>query len=462
MAKKAKEVVEAAPKFKQPWLGFLVFGTVLMMAYIVYQWFLHPVWGLATHMVKYNAMVMALGLEGLLGAEGLSLGLLLSLNNPMYMALYPLGYLVDWIPYFIFCIVWVFTIAFLALWVPVAPLKRQPWAGLGVLAASAILAYITWYILAIIVKMKGYEMIILGTSGFLVFPIWVTLFNYWPFATPKRMGMHPLIKGGTYAAISWILAIAIYHVVNKIIWGVYGIQSAFTQYVMGIPLMPLLPFEPYDYWNSLLLSIIVGATIISIINPWAGKIAQPKRGLLLFLIAIVLGVAMWSIITFALNPSSQTLLIPGAVPWLFTFTYTSHAVVAAYVAFPLVTLLAGQLAFQMWPWNRWGTKGNIGLVITAFVVGTIVYYLFMVNPGWAIPLMGGNLIVPMSGLESLYLFFWGVGAMIPSYTYLFIVFGLYFEGLAEFVGHALLFAWILTVGLFGLLAYEAFHRWPWG
>ncbi|MEX2722771.1 MAG: hypothetical protein Q6367_002660, partial [Candidatus Freyarchaeota archaeon] len=339
MAKKAKEVVEAAPKFKQPWLGFLVFGTVLMMAYIVYQWFLHPVWGLATHMVKYNAMVMALGLEGLLGAEGLSLGLLLSLNNPTYMALYPLGYLVDWIPFFIFCIVWVFTIAFLALWVPVAPLKRQPWAGLGVLAASAILAYITWYILAIIVKMKGYEMIILGTSGFLVFPIWVTLFNYWPFATPKRMGMHPLIKGGTYAAISWILAIVIYHVVNKIIWGVYGIQSAFTQYVMGIPLMPLLPFEPYDYWNSLLLSIIVGATIISIINPWAGKIPQPKRGLLLFLIAIVLGVAMWTIITFALNPSSQTLLIPGAVPWLFTFRYTSHAVVAAYVAFPLVTLL---------------------------------------------------------------------------------------------------------------------------
>ena len=76
--------------------------------------------------------------------------------------------------------------------------------------------------------------------------------------------------------------------------------------------------------------------------------------------------------------------------------------------------------------------------------------------------MGGNLVVPMSGLEALYLFFWGVGSMIPAYTYLFIVFGLYFEGLAEFVGHALLFAWLLTVVLFGLLAYEAFHRWPWG
>ncbi|MFB0563488.1 MAG: hypothetical protein ACETWM_19995 [Candidatus Lokiarchaeia archaeon] len=468
MSKKAVQVAEAEPKFKQPWLGFLIFLSVLGAAYVVYQWFLHPVWGYATSMVTGNAFVYSLFMNNL-GLDP-SLGILLSLNNPMYMALYPLGYLVDWVPYFVFCIVWVFTIAYLALWVPVKPLKRQPWGGIGVLALSAILAYITWYIFAIMLGWSGYEMILLGTCGFLIFPIWLTMFNYWPLNTPTRMGWHPVIKGAFFATISWILALVVYWIVTMLIWS-NPIATSWTQYILGDVMMPNLIFEPYDLWVSLILSIIVGAVIMSIVNPWTGM-SQPKRGLLLFVIAIILGVAMWFIITAALNPSSQTLLISEPVPWLFTFPYTSHAVVAAYVAFPLVTLLAGQLAFQMWPWGRWGTKGNVGLVITAFVVGTIFYYLFMVDPGFAIPLLGGNLVAPMSGLETLYLYQWGLylvfsGLPFPFYTLApgflwdFIVYMLYFEGIAEFVGHALMFAWVLTVVLFGLLAYEAFDHWPW-
>ncbi|MGQ9720756.1 MAG: hypothetical protein ACUVXA_05475 [Candidatus Jordarchaeum sp.] len=454
MAKKAAVTAEAAPKYKQPWLGFLTFGTVLMVAYIVYQWFLHPIWGLATRMFEMNFFIAV----NTLGEE---LGMLLAINNPMLMELYPLGYLVDWIPFFIFCIVWVFTIAYLGLWVPITPLKRQPWAGLGVLATSAILAFITWYIFGIVLGFKGYEMILLGTCGFLIFPLWLTLFNYWPLATPTRMGWNPAIKIAFYASISWAITLILYWVITSLIW-LNPLATAWTQYIMGIPLLNLLPFEPYDFYVSLILSIIVGAVIMSIINPWLG-IKQPKRGLLLFALAIIIGFVMWFIVVAILGPTSQTILITGPPPWLFTFPTVSHASVAAYVAFPLVTLLAGQIAFQMWPWNRWGTKGNIGLVITSFVVGTIVYYLFMVNPGFAIPLMQGNLITALSGLETTYLALWAQWYLlgIPAALWQSMVFFAYFEGLAEFVGHALMFAWLLTVVLFGLLTYETFHHWPW-
>nr|MDO8076680.1 hypothetical protein [Candidatus Freyarchaeota archaeon] len=463
MSKKAKEVVEEEPKFKQPWLGFLAFFTVLGAAYISFQWFLHPVWGLATKLVTANAFVMAtIFTYGLgMGATGGSLGILLSLNNPMYIAMYPLGYLVDWVPYMVFCIVWVFTIAFLALWVPVSPLKRQPWAGIGILAATLILAFITWYILGIVLGWKGYEMILLGTCGFLVFPVWVTLLNYWPFATPERMGMHPAIKGAVYGIISWVLAFVLYGIFNTLIWS-NPIATAFTQYTMGNVLMPQMPFEPYDFWVSLLLCIIVGSTITSIVNPWT-EITQPKRGLLLLVVAVILGVVMWYIISAILGPSSQTVLITEPVPWLFTFPTTNHGNVSAYMAFPLVTLLAGQMSFQMWPWSRWGVKGNIGLVITSFIIGTILYYLFMVNPGFAVPLLGGNLVTPMSGLETLYLSLWGAFMQtgVSAFAWEFVVYMLYFEGTAEFIGHALMFAWVLTVVIFGLLAYEAFDHWPW-
>ena len=467
MSKKAVKAVEAEPKFKQPWLGLLAFITVLSAAYITYQWFLHPVWGFATKMVTSNAFVMSMTFQ--MAGQDPALGLLLSLNNPLYMALYPLGYLVDWVPFFVFCIVWFFTIAFLALWTPITPLKRQPWAGIGVLALSVILAFITWYIFAIILGWKGYEMILLGTCGFLIFPVWLTLFNYWPLNTPTRMGWHPVIKGAFFATISWILALIVYWIVTTLIWS-NPIATSWTQYLLGGIEHPMLIFEPYDVWVSLILSIIVGGIIVSIVNPWTGM-SQPKRGLLLLVITIILGVAMWYILVAILGPSTQTMLLetPGGTPYLWSFSYVSHASVAAYVAFPLLILLVGQLSFQMWPWAKWGSKGGIGLIVTAFVVGTIIYYLFMVDPVFAIPLLGGNLVVPMSGLQTMYLFQWQLGVffniimpgMGDPYIWSSIVYMLYFEGLGEFVGHALMFAWVLTVLIFGVLAYEAFDHWPW-
>lgn len=453
MSKKAAEAVHAEPKFKQPWSGFLTMMTVLGVSYIVLQWFLHPVWGLATKMVYMNFYVASLAFG--------DIGPLLALHQATYNTVYPLGYLVDWIPFFIFCIVWIFVIGFLALWVPIKPLKRLPWSALGVIALSAIFAYITWYILGIVVGMQGYEMILLGTAGFLVFPIWLTLFNYWPLATPARFGWHPVIKGTIFASISWIVTIIIYWIINSIIWS-NPIATTWTQYVLGNPLMPLLTFEPYDQWVSLLLSIIVGSSIVGIVNPWPG-IKQPTRGLVLFITAIILGVIIWAVLSSVVGPSDHTLLIQEPVEYLYIFPYVSHANVSAYLAFPLVTLLSGQIAFQMWPWNRWGIKGNVGLVITAFIVGSILYFLFMVNPGWAIQLTGGNLIVPTSGLETVYLV--ALEAWYETGTYyayhLATCYIVYFEGIGEFVGHALMFAWVLTVVIFGLLSYEVLHHWPW-
>ena len=50
---------------------------------------------------------------------------------------------------------------------------------------------------------------------------------------------------------------------------------------------------------------------------------------------------------------------------------------------------------------------------------------------------------------------------VSAFAWEFVVYMLYFEGTAEFIGHALMFAWVLTVVIFGLLAYEAFDHWPW-
>ncbi|MEM1658303.1 MAG: hypothetical protein QXK94_04630 [Candidatus Jordarchaeales archaeon] len=462
-AEKAKETKEAAggegavaPKFKQPWDGFLSFFTVFIWAFIVLYVFIHPVWGIATRMVRMNAFIASmLGMA----AGHAELGLLLSLSNALNMEMYPLGYLVDWVPYFIFCIVWFVTVAVLARPFTLSR-RKQPQTGIAVTALSMILAFVTWYILAMVLHWKGYEMIILATSCFLVFPIWATLFNYWPFI-PKKPNVHPAVRGAVYATISWVLAFVIRGVITFLIWS-NPVATAFTQYLFGIPLVTLTPTEPYDFYNSLLLCIIVGAVIMSVVSPFP-NVPQPKRGLLNFGLAVLIGVAMWGILSAVVGPSSQTVLMTGGVPYLFTFPYTNHGAIAAYVAFPLVTLLAGQLTFGMWPWLKWGMKGSIGLVVTSFVVGTILYYIFMVNPGLAVIFTGANLLLPVSGLETIYMFYLGIGLMFGSTGAIWnaLVYCLYFEGVAEFLGHAVMFAWILTVLIFFLLAYEAFEHWPW-
>ncbi|MEM2046850.1 MAG: hypothetical protein QXZ06_03110 [Candidatus Jordarchaeales archaeon] len=450
-----KEAV-AAPKFKQPWDGLLSFFTFFIWAYIVLQVFVHPVWGVATKMVRMNAFIASmLGMA----AGHAELGLLLSLSNALNMEMYPLGYLVDWVPYFIFCIVWFVTIAVLAR--PLTPSHtKQPQTGIMVTALSMILAFATWYILAVILHWKGYEMIILATSCFLVFPIWATLFSYWPFV-PKKPDIHPAIRGAIYAVISWILAFVIRGVVTFLIWS-NPVATAFTQYLLGIPMITLTPTEPYDFYNSLLLCIIVGAVIMSVVSPFP-NIPQPKRGLLNFGLAVLVGVAMWGILTAVVGQSSQTVLMMGEAPYLFSFPYVNHGAIASYVAFPLVTLLAGQNTFGMWPWSKWGMKGSIGLVVTSFIVGTVLYYVFMVNPGLAVIFTGANLLLPVSGLETVYMFYLGLGLMFGSTGAIWnaLVYCLYFEGVAEFLGRATMFAWMLTVLIFFLLAYEAFEHWPW-
>ncbi len=445
----------AAPKFKQPWDGVLSFFTFSTWALIVLYIFIHPVWGVATKMVRMNAFVASM-LGMAVGSPGL--GLLLSLSNALNMELYPLGYLVDWVPYFIFCIVWFVTIAVLARPLTPSPAK-QPRTGIMVTALSMILAFITWYILAM-AHWKGYEMIMLATSCFLVFPIWATLFHYWPFV-PKKPDVHPVIRGAIYAAISWALAFVIRGIITFLIWS-NPVATAFTQYFLGIPTITLTPTEPYDFYNSLLLCIIIGAVIMSVVSPFPNT-PQPKRGLANFGLAVLIGVAMWGILTAALGQSSQTVLVTGETPYLVTFTYVNHGVIAAYAAFPLATLLLGQNTFGMWPWSRWGMKGNIGLVATSFIIGTILYYIFMVNPGLAVIFTGANLLLPVSGLETLYMFYLGIGLMFSSTSAIWnsLVYYLYFEGVAEFLGEAVLFAWILTVFIFFLLAYEAFEHWPW-
>ena len=456
VAKEVSEEAGVAPKFKQPWEGFLSFITVFIIAYLTLQLFIHPVWGLATKMIRMNAFIASMLA---MAAGSPELGLLLSINSAVYMELYPLGYPVDWVPYFIFCIVWFVTIALLAR--PFTPSRiKQPWAGIMVLALSMILAFITWYILAIVLHWKGYEMIILGTSGFLVFPIWVTLFNYWPFI-PKKPDVHPVVRGAIYASISWALTFVIRGAVTYLLWS-NPIGTAWAQYFLGIPLLTLMPTEPYDFYNSLLFSIIVGAVIMSVVAPFP-TMPQPKRGAVNLTLSILIGVALWGILTVILAPSSQTIMVSETVPYLFTFLCVNHGNIVAYLAFPLVTLLAGQLTFGMWPWSRWGIKGNIALVAVSFLVGTGLFYIFMVNPGLAVPFTGANLLLPVSGLETLYMFYLGIGLMFGSTGAIWnaMVYALYFGGMAELVGQSTLFSWMLTTLIFYLLAYEGFEHWPW-
>ncbi|MEM2829143.1 MAG: hypothetical protein QXZ14_02700, partial [Candidatus Jordarchaeales archaeon] len=93
----------------------------------------------------------------------------------------------------------------------------------------------------------------------------------------------------------------------------------------------------------------------------------------------------------------------------------------------------------------------------------VLYYVFMVNPGLAVIFTGANLLLPVSGLETVYMFYLGLGLMFGSTGAIWnaLVYCLYFEGVAEFLGRATMFAWMLTVLIFFLLAYEAFEHWPW-
>jgi len=476
MSKKAKEVVEAAPKFAQPWQGFLSLSVVLILAYVTYEWFLNPISGFLTRMVTSNAFVATMILNSIY-PQFASFGIVASINNPNYIQIYPIGYLENWVSYFVFCIVWFVAIALLAR--PFTPatsrLRKQPWGGLLILVLSMIFAFITWEILAIVFHWKAVEMALLGTVGFLVFPIWVTLFAYWPFV-PKRAGTHAMVRGAIYITLSWVLTFLLNWIIEGRIWS-NSMATAGTQYQLLNPLLPLTPLEPYYLWISVLLSIIVANTLISQLNILPTT-TQPLRGLASFIIGIILGLIIWGILTAVLGPSSQSVILTypgpyaaaiGNTPFLLTFPYVNHGAVAAYLAFPLVTLLFGNLTFAMWPWSRWTKNGNLMWVIFAFVVGTIVYVIMTANPGLAPTLTGANMINPVSGLQTLWLFQWSQGILALQTANAFVApyliwagtaYAIYFEGGTMTTGVSLLTSWMLTTLIFYLLAYEGFEHWP--
>jgi len=493
MSKKAKEVVEAAPKFAQPWQGLLVFGTVILIAYLAFDWFFSPVTGFFTKMVQANAFVLyqffntytTTQFPGTLG----TLGIIFALNNPQEMTLYPLGYILNWVSYFVLCIVWFITIAVLAR--PFTPPKsrigKQPYLGLIFVVISMVVAFIMWYVLAIVLKWQAEDITLLGTIGFAVFPVWATLFMYWPFI-PKRPQTHAIIRGAVFAVIAWVIAFLIrYIALAKMQTG--SIVTVYSQmyasslngnalFLMGIPLTTITPTEPWDFVASIFFAIIVGNTIMATIAPFP-NMSQPKRGAINWIIAIIIGLIMWGILAETVAPTTVGVLVAypswtgvNSLPYLgiLPVPETVHANITAYLTFPLVILLFGSLTFTMWPWAKWGIKGNVAFVVFTFIIATIIYYVIMVNPGYAASITGANQIPSASGLQSLYLDTWLQGlqtSFIPGgapfaelIMWDYLVEAVAFEGVGVETGFNIMFAWLVTVVIFWLLIGEGFEHWP--
>ncbi|WXG39875.1 MAG: hypothetical protein WED07_03460 [Candidatus Freyarchaeum deiterrae] len=456
MSKKAAEVVEAAPKFKQPWQGFLSFMSIFIIAYLTYEFLLHPVWGLLTHMIQTNVFTAFWLGEHFGGSLGGEIGLTLAINNAQEMALYPMGYIVDWVSYFIFCIVWIVAIIVLCRSFSPTP-PKQPWFGIYVTALSMILAFVTWFILGFKLGWTGYDMIVLGTTGFVVFPIWGTLFMYWPFV-PKHAQAHPVWRGAVFVTISWIITFIVRWAVMKIIYA-NPIGVFFEQYLGGNLTQPLFATYPYDFIVSGLFAVIVGFNIMSQLA-FFPNMSQPWRGLINAIIGIIIGVIMWIILGAIVTKSSAGVVMSTPSTWLLTTPYSNYGNVTAYLTFPLVILLAGELTFANWPWTRFGKWSHLIFIIMAFIIGSILYYIIMVNPGYAAAITGTNLIPSMSGMQTMYMVFYFAPGAFGGYT-AFMVFLIAFQGVAQSVGYTIMFSWMVTVLIFYILAYEAMGHWPW-
>jgi hypothetical protein len=483
MSKKAKEVVEAAPKYTQPWQGFLSLSAIIVLAYATYWWFLNPVSGLLTKSVQANAYVLTQYFSTNYPAYG-SLGIVFALNNPSDIYLYPQGYLVNWASYFILAIVWFISIAVLAR--PFTPSKsrigKQPWAGLIILVLSMVLAFIMWYILVIVLKWEAVDLITLGAIGFAVFPIWATLFGYWPFI-PRRPQTHAIIRGTIFVVIAWIIAfiirfIAVSRMATGSITTVYsqmfavGGQYGLGLFLYGIPLTAVAPTEPWDFVNSLFLSLITANILWSIIAPFP-NMSQPKRGLITFIMSIITALIMWGILTMIVGPTATGEIVPtiyssGGVQLvtILPIPYIAHADVSAYLAFAVATLLFGQLTFAMWPWSRWGMKGHVSFVVLAFIIATILYYVMMVNPGYAAAFTGANQITSTSGIQTIWQETWYLGMVFNNsptawgIMWNYAVSASYLEGINGAFGYNIMFAWTVIVLVFWLLIYEGFEHWP--
>ncbi|WXG39873.1 MAG: hypothetical protein WED07_03450 [Candidatus Freyarchaeum deiterrae] len=256
---------------------------------------------------------------------------------------------------------------------------------------------------------------------------------------------------------------------------VYGQQFAAAGtgglFYFVYPITAIQPTEPFDFVTSLFFALIVANTLMSIIAPFP-NMTQPKRGLINFFLAIITGLIIWGIVTAVVGTTTAPVLAnwPSITPlipydYILPVPVVAHANVTAFLTFPLVVLLFGQLTFAMWPWSRWGMKGHLTFVILAFIIGAILYYLLMINPGFAAPLTGANLITSASGLQSLYL--WSLFNILfqppivaPILIWNYWVLAVYFEGIGTATGYSIMYTWTVTVVIFYLLVYEGFEHWP--
>lgn len=474
---------EEAGKFKQPWLGILSLLTIYSIAFIMYMVFLNPVGGILTRLVVMDAFVLheilpAFGVSGELAAL---LAPALALRGADTVILNPLGYPLDWMAVIVFGIVWFIVIAVLCMPFQRKEPPKQPQSGLITAALSLILAFATFYVLGAM-GFKGYEMLLLGTCGFLVFPIWATQLDFWPIV-PKKATMHPLVRGAMYTVISWIIAGILYLIFNTLAW------SGATFFEMYLPghdlftslLQPLAPFNHYDQWISLLVGIIAGFSIVGLVRPYDGR-AQPIKGILNIVTGIIIGVILW----FVLMP------IIGSAPHVFAYPYSvtigpntmifeiplmlsirAPANVTALLLCIVLAILILQHPFQLHWFAAKGLKGKILALVVAVIVGVIVFFVVLGTPSVAMALSGVGTVAGASGLQALAYYAWigyaEAAAALPAplsglAPYLLLNGMLPFMEIQAAMQHlatSCVLGWFVLGGILWLLIYESFTHWPW-
>lgn len=473
--------MEAEGKFKQPWRGVLSLLTIYAISYTTYAVFLNPVNGLLSRLVTGNAFLLRYLLEFAVDSELASLlAPVLATRSAEFAAFYPIGYPVDWMSVVVFGIIWLVTVAVLCAPLQRATTPKQPKTGLMVAATSLILAFATFYVLSSVFRMTGYEMLLLGTCGFLVFPIWATLFNYWPFV-PKKPDVHPVMRGAIYAVASWAITAVLYYVFNALAWS-GGPLLFFEMYkpggdILTTLLRPRFPFTHYDRWISLLVAVILGCNVMSLVNAFEKK-GQPVKGIANLAIAVVIGVILWLALTPVLGKAPYVSVIaieavggirlPVTLMIPLVSTVDSPGNLTAYLLYVILAILIVRHVFEMHWFAGKGVKGNVLALVTAFVAGTILFFATTAITPVATFLSKADVAMCMSGLQAItydtlmtyigYLFLPRIGpAMVLNVMSCMLEAQMALQHLAA----TLTFGWFALASIMWLLIYLPFDHWPW-